>query len=166
MTKRPNPPGGGYWYGVSTSLCDGAGVEYLAGIAAYDNLPKTDPGRFRFSVFRVGAGGVLAYLPLEDEASGLGGAGTIYVRSSDGTGRYSCASAKAAYDGAIPGFVPLAPRVPVAIPPDGAIAALYQGVYSASDFDTPAEAALRVGKQLAAINQLVELLIAAGVVRR
>lgn len=51
----------------------------------------------------------------------------------------------------------------VAIPPDGAIAALYQGVYAPADLDTPQEVALRVSKQLAALNELVDLLKAAGV---
>jgi hypothetical protein len=105
MSKQPNPPNGGYWYGAATSLMDGAGVEYMAGIAAYDSLPKTDPARFRFSVFRIQASG-MAYLPLEDEAAGLTGAGEIYTRS-DGQGRYRCTSNKIAYDGPIPGFVPM-----------------------------------------------------------
>ncbi len=105
MSKLPNPPNGGYWYGAATSLMDGAGVAYIAGIAANDNIPKGDPARFRFSVFRIQASG-LVYLPLEDEAAGLTGAGEIYQRS-DGQGRYRCTSNKIAYDGPIPGFVPI-----------------------------------------------------------
>ncbi len=105
MSKLPNPPNGGYWYGAATSLMDGAGVAYIAGIAANDNIPKGDPARFRFSVFRIQANG-LTYLPLEDEAAGLTGAGEIYTRS-DGQGRYRCTSNKIAYDGPIPGFTPI-----------------------------------------------------------
>ncbi len=162
MSKLPNPPDGGYWYGAATSLMDGAGIAYIAGIAANDNIPKGDPARFRFSVFRIQASG-LSYLPLEDEAAGLSGAGEIYTRS-DGQGRYRCTSNKIAYDGTIPGFVPFAkttsgancPNIP--IPPAGAIAGLYTGIYKATDFDTPAETALRVQKQLDAIQEMVELL--------
>ncbi len=166
MSKLPNPPNGGYWYGAATSLMDGAGVAYIAGIAANDNIPKGDPARFRFSVFRIQASGMI-YLPLEDEAAGLTGAGEIYQRS-DGQGRYRCTSNKIAYDGPIPGFVPSSPvpggvRPPVAIPPGGAIASLYTGVYQAKDFDTPAETALRFQKLLDAVQEHVELDKQAGV---
>jgi hypothetical protein len=162
MSKLPSPPNGGYWYGAATSLMDGAGALYIAGIAANDNYPQGNPARFRFSVFHIQASG-LNYLPLEDEAAGLTGAGEIYTRS-DGQGRYRCTSNKIAYDGPIPGFALLTkptsgancPNIP--IPPGGALASLYTGVYVAADFDTPAETALRVQKQLDAIQELVKLL--------
>jgi hypothetical protein len=113
-------------------------------------------------VFRIHANG-LTYLPLEDEAAGLTGAGEIYTRG-DGQGRYRCTSNRIAYDGPIPGFALLTkptsgancPNIP--IPPGGALASLYTGVYVAADFDTPAETALRVQKQLDAIQELVKLL--------
>lgn len=68
--------------------------------------------------------------------------------------------------GPIPGFVPLPRAVVPQIPPDSPISVLFQGIYKATDLDTPAELALRFNKKLAAFNQLIELLIAAGVVRR
>ncbi len=52
---------------------------------------------------------------------------------------------------------------PIPIPPGGAIDALWTGVYTAADFDTPAEIAIRVQKQLDAIQELVALLKVAGV---
>ncbi len=166
MSKLPNPPNGGYWYGVASSLMDGAGVAYIAGIAANDNIPKGDPARFRFSVFRIQASG-LTYLTLEDEAAWLTGAGEIYTRG-DGQGRYRCTSNRVAYDGPIPGFAPSSPvtggvRPPVAVPIGGAIDELWDGVYQAKDFDTAIETAIRVQKQLDAIQELVELLKQAGV---
>ena len=68
----------------------------------------------------------------------------------------------------VPGFVGdvAERREPIVITPDSAIGRLFTGVYKASDLDTPAEVALRVSKQLAAIHQLVGLLETAGVVRR
>jgi len=66
----------------------------------------------------------------------------------------------------VPDFVPPhAGRAAVPIPPGGAIDSLFDGVYTAADFDTPAETALRVQKQLDAIQELVALLQAAGVLR-
>lgn len=55
--------------------------------------------------------------------------------------------------------------VPVLIPVGGAISQLYTGVYTALDFDTPAETALRVQKQLDAIQEAIELLKQAGVLK-
>lgn len=63
-------------------------------------------------------------------------------------------------------FVPSPARAPILIPPNGHIAALWHGVYTAADFDTPAETAVRVGKQLDAFHELMGLLEAGGVVRR
>jgi hypothetical protein len=54
-------------------------------------------------------------------------------------------------------------RPAVPIPAGGAIAQLYTGVYTALDFDTPAETALRVQKQLDAIQEAIALLQQAGV---
>lgn len=65
----------------------------------------------------------------------------------------------------VPGWMPFAgaARPPVEIPPNGAIAALWHGEYTGAEFDTPEETALRVEKQLKAINELVDLLRLAGV---
>lgn len=54
-------------------------------------------------------------------------------------------------------------HAPVPIPPNGDIAQLFQGTYTAQDFDTPGETALRVGKILDGLNELVGLLKQAGV---
>ena len=68
----------------------------------------------------------------------------------------------------VPGFVGEAAerKEAIVITPDSAIGRLFTGVYAPADLDTPAEVALRVSKQLAAIHQLVGLLETAGVVRR
>lgn len=66
----------------------------------------------------------------------------------------------------VPDWTPLpigAARLPVQIPPNGAIAALWHGEYTEAEFDTPEETALRVEKQLKALNELVDLLQQGGV---
>ncbi len=69
---------------------------------------------------------------------------------------------------AVPEYVPFARDAvpPQVIEKGSPIDLLYTGTYTAADFDTPAETALRVGKQLAAIHQIVAILEAAGIVRR
>lgn len=81
-------------------------------------------------------------------------------------GRWAAWNDQAFFYGAIPGFVPFPRTVVPQVPPTGALAALYQGVYTAKDFDTPTETALRAQKQLDALQEGIELLIAAGVLRR
>lgn len=55
---------------------------------------------------------------------------------------------------------------PIVIAPTSPIGVLWSGAYTAADFDTPAEVALRVGKLLHAVNQVIDVLIDAGVVVR
>lgn len=138
-------------------------------------------GKFRYRAFAQPAGAA-AYTerPLPDSVDGRGNAD---VQWYDGKAHYSAWMGAQFYQNAVPGFAsfPSIPsldqriaaleaggggaggRVAVTIPIDGAIAALYRGVYMPTDLDTPAEVALRVSKQLAALNELVALLKAAGV---
>ena len=104
MSKLPNP-NDGYWYGGAAKLTDANNVGYLGGIAARDKLPSSDPARFRFEVHRINQDGSLTWLPLED--GDLTGKGALYVDLSTGQGRYTSTNGKTAYDGPIPGFVPI-----------------------------------------------------------
>lgn len=141
-------------------------------------------GLFRYRAFEQKKGAT-AYVerPLPDSVDGRGNADVQWI---DGKAHYSAWQKDQFYQGIVPGFVPFPsipsldkriaaleqggggtpslPHAAVPIPPDGAIAALWHGVYTAAEFDTPAETALRVGKLLNAVNELVALLKAAGVI--
>jgi hypothetical protein len=96
----------------------------------------------------------------------VSGRGSVWVSFLDGRGRWIGFEGSILHSGDLPGFVPIpkgAARPPIAIPVGGAIDALYTGVYQPTDFDTTAEIANRVQKQLDAIQELTELLKAAGV---
>jgi hypothetical protein len=56
------------------------------------------------------------------------------------------------------------PTAPIVIPASSPLWQLWSGAYAAADFDTPAETALRVGKQLAALNVLIDALVTAGII--
>jgi hypothetical protein len=137
----------GYGGATITRRVDGSGALWVACCA------KSSAGRFGFYAFRNGES-----VPLQPFCSGRG---TIH---DDGVWIAWEGSTK--YEGNLPGWMPKATgggRPAVAIPPAGALAALYTGVYAPADFDTPAETAQRVQKQLDAIQELTELLKAAGV---
>ena len=133
----------GYGGATITRVIDGAGAVWI-GMCAKRN------GIFGFYVFKNGAN-----VPISPFCSGRGSV------SKDGT--WIAWEGSQHFEGALPGFVPLPHSAPIAIPADGALAQLYIGVYVAADFDTPAETALRVQKQLDAIQELTELLKRAGV---
>lgn len=135
-------------------------------------------GKFRFRAFAQPAG-VASYSerPIPDSVDGRGNAD---VQWYDGKAHYTCWQKDQFYQNAVPNFkaFPSIPslaariaaleagggvKVPVEIPADGAIDVLYSGAYAPTDLDTPQEVALRVSKQLAALNELVGLLKAAGV---
>lgn len=130
-----------------TRVIDGAGAEWIGCTAR-----RLSDSRFGFTLFRNGV--EVEYQPF------CAARGTI---SEDG--HWIAFNGKLYYSGPIPGFVPLPnnARPPVVIPPNGAIDNLYDGVYVPADFDTPAEIALRVQKQLDALQELVALLKKAGV---
>ena len=88
------------------------------------------------------------------------GRGEIGVRMASGKMGWVAWEGNAFFYGDVAGAAPFVPqgRVPTPIPADGAIDVLYQGVYVPADLDTPAEVALRVQKQLDAIQELGELL--------
>lgn len=134
----------GYGGATITRVVDGAGAEWI-GCCARDGA-----GKFGFRVFKNGVN-----VPIAPFCSGRG--------SINADGRWIAWEGSHHFSGSLPGFTPLPAGAPVAIPAGGAIAALYTGVYVAADFDTPAETALRVQKQLDALQELVELLKKAGV---
>jgi hypothetical protein len=140
-------------------------------------------GLFRFRAFRQKQGEAsYTEQPLPDSVDGRGNAD---VQWYDGKAHYSAWMGAQFYQNAVPNFVPfpsipalqaqidalkagvvggsVTAHSPIPIPPDGAIAALWHGSYTGAEFDTPPEVALRVGKQLAALNELIALLKAAGV---
>ena len=128
-----------------TRVVDGAQAEWIG-------MCGKMGGRFGFYVWRNSVN-----IPLQVFCTGRG--------SIEENGHWIAWDGSVYHTGALPGFVPVAGKgAPVAIPPGGAIASLYTGVYTAADFDTPAETALRVQKQLDAIQEMVELLKHAGVV--
>lgn len=53
---------------------------------------------------------------------------------------------------------------PIVVPAASPLWQLWHGQYAAADFDTPAETALRVEKQLKALNALIDALVAAGII--
>lgn len=139
----------GYGGATITRVVDGAGAEWV-GCCARDGA-----GKFGFRVFRNGVN-----VPIAPFCSGRG--------SISADGRWIAWEGSRHFSGPIPGFAPIvltsgATRPPVAIPVGGAIDELWDGVYAAKDFDTAAETALRVQKQLDAIQEIVELLKKAGV---
>lgn len=144
---------------------------------AFCNATGPD-GLFRFRAFAQPAGAAnYTERPLPDSVDGRGNAD---VQWKDGIAHYTAWQGAQFYQNAVPGFVAfpsipsLAARIaqleggagagtpatahPIAIPPDGAIAALWHGAYTAAEFDTAPEVALRVGKLLKAVNELVDLL--------
>lgn len=127
-----------------TRVVDGAGVEWIGCCG------KNSAGLFGFYVFKNGVN-----VPTQPFCTGRG--------SIERNGHWIAWEGSTYHTGALPGFVPLPSGAAVPIPPDGAIAALFTGVYVAADFDTPAETALRVQKQLDSIQEVVELLKVAGV---
>jgi hypothetical protein len=127
-----------------TRVIDGAQAEWIGMCGKMD-------GRFGFYVWRNSVN-----IPLTPFCTGRG--------SIEENGHWIAWDGSVYHTGALPGFVP-ARRAddPVPIPAGGALTQLYTGVYVAADFDTPAETALRVQKQLDAIQELTELLKRAGV---
>ena len=137
----------GYGGATITRRTDGANAEWIACCA------RGPDGFFGFYAFKNGAN-----VPLSLRVSGRG---TIH---DDGVWIAWEGSTK--HQGQLPGWTPRPAgghNGAVAIPPAGAIMALYTGVYVPTDFDTPAEIANRVQKQLDAIQELTDLLKAAGV---
>lgn len=136
----------GYGGATITRVIDGAGAEWIGCCAKHNGL-------FGFYVFKNGVN-----VPISPFCSGRG--------SIERNGTWIAWESSTHHTGALPGFVPLpsgGESPPVPIPNGGALASLYTGVYVAADFDTPAETATRVQKQLDAIQELVALLQAAGV---
>jgi len=138
---------------------------------------------FRFRAFwKEAASAVYVERALPDSVDGRGNAD---VQWSDGRAHYMAWQGAQFYPGIVPGFAafPSIPSLqaqinqlklgvvgapgagihPVAIPPDGAISALWHGNYTAEQFDTPEETALRVLKLLKGVNEIVAKLIEAGV---
>ena len=74
------------------------------------------------------------------------------------------------YGDIIPGFEPFVlsasgvARPPVYLGAKSPVWALYRDTYTAQDFDTDEEDALRVGKQLAALNVIVDALVHQGII--
>jgi hypothetical protein len=136
-------------YGGATITCvvDGSGAEWIGCCAK-----KQSNGAFGFYAFKNGVN-----VPLAPFCSGRG--------SLCMDGRWIAWDGAVWYMGALPGFVPLpaGQKAPTQIPPNGAIAALWHGEYTGAEFDTPEETALRVEKQLKALNELVDLLKLGGV---
>lgn len=144
----------------------------------------TFAGLFRFRAFAQKQGET-GYTERTLPDTNVDGRGNADVQWYDGRAHYSAWQGAQFYQNAVPGFVPFpsipslqaqidalkggavggtpAPRAPIPIPADGPIAALWHGVYTAAEFDTAPEIALRVGKLLNAVNELVGLLKAAGV---
>ena len=136
------------------------------GTAYYGVQTKVNGGAYAFRVY-VQSPGTAPATPLETGIRGQG-------RLNETCGMLIASGCAQTGDGkpviafVVPGFVgaALEARAPIVITPDSAIGRLFTGVYQPSDLDTPAEVALRVSKQLAAIHQLVGLLETAGMVRR
>jgi hypothetical protein len=136
----------GYGGATITRRTDGAHAEWIACCC------KDSIGRFGFFAFRNSQN-----VPLQPFCSGRG---TI-----DDDGWWIAWEGSTKYQGQLPGWTPkpTAAGAAVPIPAGGAIDALYTGVYQPADFDTTAEIANRVQKQLDAIQELTELLKQAGV---
>jgi hypothetical protein len=134
----------GYGGATITRRVDGAGAEWIACCA------RGPDGYFGFYAFKNGVN-----VPLSPRVSGRG--------SIHDDGYWIAWEGSTKHQGVLPGFVPVSKGAPVAIPAGGALAVLYTGVYVAADFDTPDETALRVQRQLDAIQELTLLLQKAGV---
>lgn len=153
--------------GPITRVIDGAGALYVAGLFfALDGRTKTD---FGFHIFKR-TGSTWEMVSTQVKCSGHG---TI---SQDG---YWIAINNDGQDfetDRIPGFVAPAAvaAAPIVVPASSPLWQLWRGMktlpdgskqpYDASDFDTDAEDAQRVGKQLAALNILIDTLVAAGII--
>ncbi len=93
------------------------------------------------------------------------GRGSIWVSLFDGTASWvGWKDNDPPLGGPIPDFVPFkfTAQAAIKIPAGGAISQLWHGEYTATEFDTPEETAMRVEKLLKGVNEEIDLLIQGG----
>lgn len=135
-----------------------------AGAAWYGAQSKVRKAAYAFRIYR----------------QGPTGAAQVYETGIKGQGRFALIDGQLVAVGTaeggegqqpvtyiVPDFTPRAPAIlaPIIIPPDGALSKLYRGEYTAQDFDTPGEIALRVGKTVRALVEWLDAVLASGAAR-
>lgn len=131
------------------------------GSAFYGLQTKVSGNAYGFRVYHQLPVGTA--IPIE---TGIGGQGRLEACGAElvAVGYAVPGDGRAVATFMVPGFVAGA-ATPILLAHDGPIGKLYRGEYSAQDFDTPGEIALRVGKLLRAFVQLVDDAVASGAAR-